>query len=46
MAHPYIHTSIIEETKVLRAGFEVHTAVFVKSYVCWDITPCSLLKAH
>jgi hypothetical protein len=27
-------------------GFEVLTAVFVKSYIFWDITPCSPLKVN
>jgi hypothetical protein len=25
-------------------GFEVLTAVVIKSYICWDVTPCSPLK--
>jgi hypothetical protein len=28
----------------LDAGFEVLTAFVVKSYIFWDITPCSPLK--
>jgi hypothetical protein len=28
------------------AGFEVLTAVVIKSYIFWDITPCSLLKIN
>jgi hypothetical protein len=32
--------------KSLYAGFEVLTAVVMKSTIFWDIMPCSLLKAN
>jgi hypothetical protein len=31
--------------ETIRLKFEVLTAVFMKSSVCWDITPCSLLTS-
>jgi hypothetical protein len=27
-------------------GYEVLTAVVIKNYIFWDITPCSLLKVN
>jgi hypothetical protein len=30
----------------MNVGFEVLTAVVMKSTVFWDITPCSTLKAN
>jgi hypothetical protein len=34
------------ETKCLRVGCEVLTAVVMKSPLFWDITPCSPLKVN
>jgi hypothetical protein len=32
--------------KLFNVGFEVLTAVVMKSFIVWDITPCSPLKVH
>jgi hypothetical protein len=32
--------------KILTVGFEVLTAVVMKSYIFWDIKPCSPLKGN
>jgi hypothetical protein len=37
-------TKGIKERKISYVGFEVFTAVVVKSIIFWDTTPCSPLK--
>jgi hypothetical protein len=37
-------TSTVCKTAVYIVGFEVLTAVVMKSFIFWDVTPCSLLK--
>jgi hypothetical protein len=39
---------VLRMTAVLhnRVGFEVRTAVVIKSTIFWDITPCSILKVN
>jgi hypothetical protein len=48
MLHPDADTDLQENNKhyIHCVGFEVLTAVVMKSTICWDITPCSPLKSQ
>jgi hypothetical protein len=37
---------VVSLTESIYVGFEVLTVVVMKSYIFWDITPCSLLKVN
>jgi hypothetical protein len=37
-------SGVLSQYYIRYVGFEVLTAVFMKSIIFWDITPCSLLK--
>jgi hypothetical protein len=39
-----MNISGLSENKKDHVGFEVLIAVVMKSYIVWNITPCSLLK--
>jgi hypothetical protein len=39
-------TSFLVMNSISSVGFEVLTAEVMKKSVCWDITPCSLLKVN
>jgi hypothetical protein len=43
---PVSYHGIVLRSKDSVVGFEVLTAVVMKSSVFWDITPCSLLKVN
>jgi hypothetical protein len=35
-----------KQTNALIAGFEVLTLVAIKSYIIWDMMPCSLVNVN
>jgi hypothetical protein len=42
----FVETGFTDQTDFTFVGFEVFTAVVMKSIIFWDVTPCSLLSCN